>query len=85
MGAEIYILKMIIAGCDFYSTSTSQQQGMIDLAFFIIYVYACYWFAMPVPTDAPFLTLNLWKDLKRWAARDPVLSSACIRKLDMHT
>jgi len=64
IGAVIYIFKMIIARCDFYSMSTLQQQG----AFFIIYVYAFYWFAIPVPVDAPFLTLNLWKDLKRWAA-----------------
>jgi len=39
MEAVIYILKKIIAGCDFYSMSISQQQGVIDLAFFIIYVY----------------------------------------------
>jgi len=52
--------------------STSQQQGVTDLAFFIIYLYAFYWFPIPMPANAPFLTLNLWKDLKRWAAQDPV-------------
>ena len=76
---------MIIVGQDRFDLSVFQRQGILELGFFIVYVYSYYWFAVPVPADAPFLTLCLWQDLQRWAARDPSLSSACLRKLDQHT
>ena len=77
MGDLHYNLLVIIVA--------TQQHSVTDLAFFIVYIYPYYWFAIPVSADVPFLTLTFWKDLKRWAVRDPALSSVCIKKLDMHT
>jgi hypothetical protein len=85
MAALIYILKMIIVGGERFNLGAAQGKGLLDLAFFILYVYSYYWFSAPVPADAPFLTLCFWKDLKRWEVRDPSLSDACIKKLDGHT
>ena len=59
--------------------------GVVNFSFFTIYVYSRYWFSIPVASNAPFLALMLWKDLKLWANRDPALSSTCIHKLDLHT
>lgn len=84
MAAIIYILKMIFVGQRFH-LSAAQRQGVIDLAFFIVYIYGFYWFSCPVPADAPFLTLSLWKDVKQWEVRDKFLSRECLRKLDGHT
>jgi hypothetical protein len=85
MAAIIYLLKMLILGPTRFSLSAAQQRRLMDMAFFILYVYALYWFSVPVAADAPFLTLSLWKDLNRWKARDKELSRACQRKLDLHT
>ena len=76
---------MMIVGKDCFNLSVSQGHGVLELGCFIVYVYSYYWFAIPVPAEAPFMTLSLWKGLQRWAAREPSLSSACIRKLDLHT
>ena len=65
MGAMTYILKMILVGDDLYNMGATQQHGITDLAFFIVYIHSYYWFAIPVSADVPFLTLMLWKDLKR--------------------
>ena len=81
----LYILKMIIIGGERLDLGVAQRKGLLDLAFFLVYIYSYYWFSVPVPADALFLTLSFWKDLRRWEARDPSLSSACLRKLDSHT
>ena len=64
MGAIIYILKMILVGDDLYDMRATQQHGVTDLAFFIVYIYSYYWLAIPESADVPILTLMLWKDLK---------------------
>ena len=76
---------MIFVGDDLYDMCATQQHGVTNLAFSIAYIYSYYWFAIPVSADVPFPTLMLWKDLKRWAVRDPALSSVRIKKLDIHT
>ena len=85
MSGIIYILKMVIVGNDRYKMSSQKVEGLFQLAFFILYIYARYWFASPVAADAPYLTLMLWKDLNEWSVRDEALSSACKRKVDLHT
>ena len=62
-----------------------QAKGLLDLAYFVLYIHGRYWFAVPVAADAPFLTLSLWRDLQKWAARDPALSDTLLRKLANHT
>ena len=81
----IYILKMIICGEGRFQMGQRQAKSLLDLAFFLLCVYGRYWFAIPVAADAPFLTLSLWKDLQRWAIRDPSLASVLTKKLDRHT
>ena len=39
MGAAISILKMLIVGSDHYRIEISKAHGVVDLSFFIIYVY----------------------------------------------
>ena len=85
MGASLYILKMVIVGLDKIGLDAFQEHGLLDMAFFIVYLYSYYWFSIPVSADAPHLTLMLWKDLKKWAARNPALSAVCLKKLDLHT
>ena len=85
MAAAIYILKMLLCGESRFPMGQRQAKGLLDLAYFIVYVFARYWFASPVPADAPFLTLSLWKDIHEWASRDPSLSAVLKRKLDGHT
>ena len=86
MGAAIAILKMLIVGTDHhYRMGISKTYGVVDFSFFIIYIYSGYWFSIPVASNAPFLALMVWKDLKLWANHDPALSSTCIHKLDLHT
>ena len=85
MGAPLYILKMVIAGQDKIGLGASQEHGLLDMAFFIVYLYSYYWFSIPVSADAPHLTLMLWKDLKKWATRNPALSAVWLKKLDLHT
>ena len=85
MRAAISILKMLIVGSDYYRMGISKAHGVVDLSFFIIYVYSCYWFSIPVASDAPFLALMLWKDFKLWVNCHQALSSTCLRKLDQHT
>ena len=85
MGASLYILKLVIAGQDKIGLGASQKHGLLDLAFFIVYLYSYYWFSIPVSADAPHLTLMLRKELKKWATRDPALSAVCLKKLDLHT
>ena len=63
----------------------SKTHEAVDFSFFIIYVYLRNWFSILVASNAPFLALMIWKDLKLWANRDPVLSSTCIHKLELHT
>jgi hypothetical protein len=84
MAAIIYVLKMMFAGLQF-DLSVSQRQGILDLSFFFVYLYPFYWFSVPVPADSPFLTLSLWKDLKRWEVRDKELSKECLKKVNLHT
>ena len=85
MAAAIYILKMVICGEERIQMGQRQAKGLLDLAYFIIYVYGRYWFAAPIAADAPFLTLSLWHDLNKWSSRDPQLCSTLIRILDRHT
>ena len=85
MAAAIYILKMLLCGAERIGLSQRQFKGLLDLAYWLLYVGGRYWFAAPVAANAPFLTLSLWKDLHKWAARDPSLSAVLIRKLDRHT
>ena len=63
MGTMLCILKMILVGDDLYDMGATQQHGVTDLAFFIVYIYSDYWFAIPVSADVPFLILTFWKDL----------------------
>ena len=77
MGAMICILKIILAGDDFYDMAATQQLGVTDL-FFFVYIYSYYWFAILVSADIHFLTI-FWKDLKRWAVS--ALSSVCFKNL----
>ena len=85
MAATIYILKMLLCGESRFPMGQRQAKGLLDLAYFIVYVFARYWFASPVPADAPFRTLLLWKDIHERASRNPSLSAVLIRKLDEHT
>ena len=85
MAAAIYVLKMEICGEQRFQMGQRQAKGLLDLAYFIIYVYSRYWFAAPVAANAPFLTLSLWNDLNKWSSRDPQLSAKLIRILDRHT
>ena len=85
MAAAIYILKMVIVGEDRFKMGPQQGKGLLDLAFFIVYIFAWFWFSVPVTADVPFLTLSLWKELNAWASRDPTLAFTLIRKLDLHT
>ena len=85
MAPDIYTLKMLICGEERFQMGQKQAKGLLDLGYFLLYIYGRYWFAAPVAADAPFLTLSLWKDLQKWAARDPSLSAALTRKLDRHT
>ena len=64
MAAAIYILKMVIVGEDRFKMGPQQGKGLLDLAFFIVYIFARFWFSVPVAADAPFLTLSLWKELE---------------------
>ena len=91
MAASVYILKMIVVGPRWSEApglpSAKQQRGVIELGFFIIYmyVYAFYWFSAPVPADAPLLTLSFWGDMKSWEFRDAALSEVCLTKIGLHT
>lgn len=85
MAAAIYILTMTICGEERVQMGQRQAKGLLDLAYFIIYLHGRYWYAAPVAADAPFLTLSLWKDLQRWSSQDPQLSGKLIRILDRHT
>ena len=85
MAAAIYVLKMTICGEDRVQMGQRQAKGLLDVAYFIIYLYSRYWFAAPTAANAPFLTLSLWNDLQKWSARDPHLSAKLIPILDRHT
>lgn len=85
MGAAIYILKMVICGEERVKMGQKQFKALVDLAYFIVYIFGRYWFAVPVAADAPFLTISLWNDLRKWASRDPALSAAALRVLERHT
>ena len=85
MAAAIYVFKMVICGEQRFEMGQRRAKGLLDLAYFLLAIYGRYWFAAPVPANAPFLTLSLWQDLHQWAVRDPSLSAALIRKLDRHT
>jgi len=62
IGALLYILKMAIVGLNKLKLRISQEHGLQDLAFFIVYLYSYYWFSILVAAYAPHLTLMLWKD-----------------------
>ena len=85
MAAAIYVLKMTICGEDRVQMGQRQAKGLLDVAYFIIYLYSRYWFSAPTAANAPFLTLSLWNDLQKWSARDPHLSAKLIPILDRHT
>ena len=86
MAAAIYVLKMLLCGEGRVQMGQRQFKGLVDLAYFILYVYGRYWFAAPATAaDAPFLTLSLCKDLHKWSLRDPQLSAKLLRILDRHT
>lgn len=85
MTPVIYILKMLICGHKHSQLSQRQFKQALDLGYFIICIFARYWFAIPIAADAPWLTLRLWQDLQRWKARDPKLAAACLGKLNNHT
>ena len=78
-------MKMSICGPDYFQMSQMQANGLKDLVFFIICIYGRYWFAAPMPAEAPFLTLSLWRDIERWASHDASLSSSLLRTLSRHT
>ena len=84
MSKVIFILKIFIVG-DRFKLSNNDRSAIRNLTEFIIYLYAYYWFKIPVASDAPFLTLQLWKDLKGWEANNKKIAIACIKKLDRHT
>ena len=85
MAAAIYLLKMFLCGEERFQLGQRQAKGLLDLVYFVICLYGCYWFAAPLAADAPFLTLSLCKDLHRWATRDPQLAAKLLRILDRHT
>ena len=84
MSKVIFILKIFIVG-DRFKLSNNDRSAIRNLTEFIIYLYAYYWFKIPVASDAPFLTLQLWKDLKGWEANNKKIAIACMKKLDHHT
>ena len=55
---------MILVDDDLYDMGATEQHNVAYLAFFIVYIYSYYWFAISVLANVPFLTLMLWKDLK---------------------
>ena len=61
--AAIYTLKMFIVGSDHCKMEILKAHGVIDVVISIHYIYARYWFFVPIVVDAPYLTLMLWKDL----------------------
>ena len=71
MATAIYIMKMLICGEDRFQMGQRQGNAVLNIAYFIICIYGRYWFAAPMPAEAPFLTLSLWRDLNEWAIRDP--------------
>ena len=62
-----------------------QARKLLNLGFFIVYIFGRYWFSVPVTADASFLTLSLWNDMQQWDSRDPSLSACLLRKLSNHT
>ena len=84
MSKVIFVLKIFIVG-DRFKLSNNDRSAIRNLTEFIIYLYAYYWFKIPVASDAPFLTLQLWKDLKGWEANNKKIAIACMKKLDHHT
>ena len=85
MGAAIYILIIVIVSSNCNKMGKSKAHGVVEVAFFITYIYSSYWFSIPVAADAPYLTQMFWKDFKEWTIRDPALSAACLCRLDLHT
>ena len=76
---------MLLVGENRVKMGQRQGKNLLDLGYFVVYLFGRYWFSVPVTADAPFLTLALWNDLQKWATRDPSLSAAVLRKLALHT
>ena len=84
MGTCLYLLNIVICS-DFFKVGAQQLADMLVLCFYIIYVHYWYWMSCPVMADAPFLILNLHRDLTAWKARDSRGAKAGLRKVDLHT
>ena len=84
MGTCIYLIKIVLCS-KLFVVGVKQQGELVLLCFYIIYVHFWYWMSCPVMADAPFLTLNLHRDLTAWKKRDPEGARAGLRKVDMHT
>ena len=84
MGDCIYLLYIVLCS-DFFVVGEVKVGDVIVLCFYVIYVHYWYWMSCPVMADAPFLTLNLHRDLTAWKSRDPLGAKAGLRKVDLHT
>ena len=79
-----YILKIYIVG-DRFPLSRHEMNIINSISEFNIYIYCYYWFAIPITADVPFLTLQLWNDLKKWSLYGKKISQALLKKLDRQT
>ena len=84
MGSAIYILKMVIFQ-SYFEQSISITNDILDFSKYIIYIHFPHWFQCTKLADAPFLTLKLYQELKKYTKINEKCANAASKKLDLHT
>ena len=83
MGNLIYILKMLLVN-EHFALSSKQQEDIVVMSFYIIYVHFYYWFSCTRMAEVPVLLLELRSDLVAWRSHDADGAKAALRKADLH-
>ena len=83
MSKVIYSLKIWLFRGQFDLTN-KEKKGLERICTFIVKIYVKTWFTAPIAAAAPKSDLQLVKDLKDYAAIDPEVSKAALKKIGSH-